>query len=158
MRQGIADLARRAETSQAANNRYLRTLASVENTTPLRQLTARLCQPVTRDGRRVRALNPHAPGDAALFEAISRGEFTVNGLRNRDLRQLLFADAEAAKPAQRRRAAAVSRLLALLRAHGLIKKLRGTHRYHLTNQGRVIVTALITLQNVGTEALAKLAA
>ena len=91
MRQGIADLARRAETSQAANDRYLRTLASVENTTPLRQLTARLCQPVTRDGRRVRALNPHAPGDAALFEAISRGEFTVNGLRNRDLRQLLFA-------------------------------------------------------------------
>jgi hypothetical protein len=130
----------------------------VENTTPLSQLTARLCQPVTRDGRRFRALNPHAPGDAALFEAISRGEFTVNGLRNRDLRQLLFADAEAAKPAQRRRAAAVSRLLALLRAHGLIKKLRGTHRYQLTNQGRVIVTALITLRNVGTEALAKLAA
>jgi hypothetical protein len=57
----------------------------VENTTPLSQLTTRLCQPVRRDGRRVRALNPHAPGDAALFEAISRGEFTLNGLRNRDL-------------------------------------------------------------------------
>jgi hypothetical protein len=30
MREGIADLQRRAETSQAANNRCLRTLASVE--------------------------------------------------------------------------------------------------------------------------------
>ena len=158
MRKGVADLARRAETSQAANDRYLRALASVENTTPLGQLTTRLCQPVTRNGRRVRALNPHAPGDAALFEAISRGEFTLNGLHNRDLRQLLFADAEAAKPEQRRHAAAVSRQLALLGAHGLIKKLRGTHRYQLTNQGRVIATALIAVRNVGTEALVKLAA
>jgi hypothetical protein len=158
MRKGVADLARRAETSQAANDRYLRALASVENTTPLSQLTSRLCQPLTRDGRRVRALNPHAPGDAALLEAISRGEFTINGLRNRDLRQLLFADAQAAKPKQRRHAAVVSRQLALLHAHGLIKRLRGTHRYHLTNQGRVIVTALIAVRNVGTEALVKLAA
>jgi hypothetical protein len=158
MRKGIADLSRRAETSQAANDRYLRALASVENTTPLGQLTVRLCQPVTRDGRRVRALNPHAPADARLLEAISGGEFTINGFRNRDLRQMLFTDPDEPKPEQRRHAAAVSRRLALLRAHGLIKKVRGTHRYHLTNRGRVIVTALITVRNVGTEALTKLAA
>jgi hypothetical protein len=42
------------------------------------------------NGRRVRALNPHAPADAALLTAISRGEFTLNGFRNRDLRTLLF--------------------------------------------------------------------
>jgi hypothetical protein len=42
MRKGIADLHRRAETSQACNDRYLRALASVEDTTSLGELTARL--------------------------------------------------------------------------------------------------------------------
>jgi hypothetical protein len=52
----------------------------------------------------------------------------------------------------------VSRRLALLRAHRLIKKVHGTHRYHLTRHGRVIVTALITIRNIGTSELMKLAA
>lgn len=158
MRKGIADLHRRAEVSQAANARYLTALASVENPTPLGRLTARLAQPAQRNGRRVRAMNPHAPADAKLFEAIGRGEFTLNGFRNRDLRALLFADTDAAKPDQRRHAAVVSRQIALLRTHGLIKKVQGTHRYHLTSRGRVIVTALISVRNVGTDVLTKLAA
>ena len=78
--------------------------ASVENTTPLGELAARLCRPVKRNGRRVRALNPHAPGDATLIEAISRGEFTINGFRNRDLRQLLFTGAAMSRHEQRRQA------------------------------------------------------
>jgi hypothetical protein len=158
MRKGIADLHRRAEVSQAANGRYLQALASVDDTRSLGELTTKLAQPVKRDGRRIRPFNPHAPGDAKLIEAISRGEFTINGFRNRDLRRLLFADADASKPEQRRHAAAVSRRLALLRAHRLIKKVHGTHRYHLTSHGRVIVTALITTRNIGTSELMKLAA
>jgi hypothetical protein len=85
-------------------------MASVEDSTPLGRLTARLGQPAKRNGRRVRALNPHAPEDAKLLELISRGEFTINGFRNRDLRPLLFAEADASRQAQRRRAAAVSRI------------------------------------------------
>jgi hypothetical protein len=38
----------------------------------------------------VRALNPLADDDAALLEAVSRHEFLINGLRNRDLRPLLY--------------------------------------------------------------------
>ncbi len=158
MRKGIADLHRRTEVSQAANDRYLRALASVEDTTSLGELTARLCRPAKRNGRRVRALNPYAPGDAELLDAISRGEFAVNGLRNRDLRRLLFEDAAASKHDQRRHAAAISRKLALLRAHRLIRKVPGTHRYHLSDHGRTIVTALITARNANTNALTKLAA
>src|SRR5207244_5847637 len=37
-------------------------------------LAARLCQPVRRNGRRTRPLNPYAPVDAELLDAISRGE------------------------------------------------------------------------------------
>jgi hypothetical protein len=158
MRKGIADLRRRAETSQAANNRYLKALASVEDARSLGELTTDLCQPVRRDRRRARPLNPHAPDDARLFDAISRGEFTINGFRNRDLRELLFEDADASPRDQRRHAAAVSRKLALLRMHRLIRKVTGTHRYHLTVHGRIVVTALMTARNTSTQALTRLAA
>ena len=124
----------------------------------LGELTARLCQPVRRDGRRARPLNPHAPDDAKLFDAISRGEFTINGFRNRDLRELLFDDAAAPPDDRRRHAAAVSRKLALLRMHRLIRKVTSTHRYHLTVQGRIIITALMTARNASTQALTRLAA
>jgi hypothetical protein len=157
MRKGIADLHRRTEVSQAANDRYLQALASVENTTSFGQLTARLCRPTQHKGHRVRALNPHAPADAAVLEAISHGEFTLNGFRNRDLRRLLFTHT-ASKPEQRRQAAAVSRKLVVLRAHHLIRKVPHTHRYHLTDAGRVAVTALMTARTITTQQLTKLAA
>lgn len=48
--QGLADLHRRSETSQAANDRYLRTLASVDDATPLGRLAVRLCRPVQHQG------------------------------------------------------------------------------------------------------------
>ena len=158
MRKGVADLHRRAEVSQAANDRYLQALASVENTTSLGELAARLCRPARYKGRRVRAINPHAPDDAALLEAISRGEFTLNGLRNRDIRALLFRKASPSKAECQRQAAAVSRKLCLLRAHHLIRKVPHTHRYHLTAAGRPVVTALITARNANTQQLTKWAA
>jgi len=158
MRKGIADLHRRAEVSEAANDRYVCALASVEDATSVGELATKLCQPVKHNGRRVRPLNPYAPDDAELLDAISSGEFTINGFRNRDIRARLFADDRAAKSEQHRHAAAVSRKLAMLRAHRLIKKVPGTHRYHLTDRGRSILTALICARNANANTLTKLAA
>jgi hypothetical protein len=157
MRKGVADLYRRAQVSQAANKRYLNALASVDDHRSLGELANRLCRPVTSNGRRVRALNPYAPKDGELLSAISRGEFTLNGFRNRDLRKLLFPLATAPGD-QRAQAAAVTRKLALLRAHGLVRKIPSTHRYVLTVTGRAAVTALIAARNANANSLAKLAA
>jgi hypothetical protein len=158
MRKGVADLPRRTEVSQASNNRYLDALASVDDATPLGELTARLCRPARYHGRRVRPLNPHAPADAALLAAVSCGEFTLNGFRNRDLRRLLFTAAPLAKAVQKRQAAAISRKLALLRAHHLIRKVPGTHRYHLTRSGRLALTALSAARDASAHKLTQLAA
>jgi hypothetical protein len=158
MRKGVADLHRRAAVSQAANDRYLQAIAAVDDTTSLGELAARICRPARYKGRRVRALNPHAAGDAALLGAISRGEFALNGLRNRDLRAELFGEAAVSKSGRKRQAAAVSRKLLLLRAHHLIRKVPHTHRYHLTAAGRIVVTALITARNANTQQLTKMAA
>ena len=72
--------------------------------------------------------------NAALLAAVSRGEYTINGLRNRDVRRQLWAKVGTDKE-QRRRAAAVTRPLRLLR------KVSGTHRYVVTGGGRKIITA-----------------
>ena len=157
MRRGLADLGRRAEVSKAANERYLLALASVDEKTPLRQLADKLCRPIRRKGQRYRALNPWSPWDGALLQAINRGEFAINGLRNRDVRAVLFPTQVSDKQ-QRRRSARVSRSLALLRAHGILRKVKGTHRYHLTSKGRILVTALLTARQANTEQLTKLAA
>jgi hypothetical protein len=158
MRKGVADLHRRTDVSQAANNRYLQALASVDDTTAFGELATRLCRPARYKGRRVRALNPHAPGDAALLCAISDGAFSLNGLRNRDLRERLYAKASATKAGRKRQAAAVSRKLLLLRAHHLIRKVAHTHRYCLTEAGRTAVTALMAARNANTQELTKRAA
>jgi hypothetical protein len=157
LRRGLADLPRRAEVSRASNQRYLSALAAVEEKTPLWQLSAGLCRPVKRRSHRYRALNPWSAQDGALLEAINRGEFAIQGLRNRDLRLLLFPGWASAEQ-QRRQAARVSRLLALLRAHGILRKVPRTHRYHLTERGRTVVTALLTARQASTEQLTKLAA
>jgi hypothetical protein len=83
LRRGVADLWRRAQVSQAANSRSLEALASVAGTTPLYQEAQSVCRPVFIKGKRYRALNPWSAQDGALLEAISRGEFTLNGLRNK---------------------------------------------------------------------------
>ena len=79
------------------NERYAEALATVEDPTPLGELVGDLGKPTTWKGRSVRALNPLAPEDVRLLEAINRGEFVINGFRNRDLRALC-------SPMQRRRA------------------------------------------------------
>ena len=142
---------------RAANTRYLHALAAVEETQPLNQLVQGLCGPVRSKGRRWRALNPWSAQDGALLEAINRGEFALNGLRNRDLRALLYPRHAPQQP-QRRQAARVTRRLALLRAHGILRKVPHTHRYQLTHRGRVTVTALLTARNANIQQLEKLAA
>jgi hypothetical protein len=144
LRRGIADLYRRAEVGRRAAERYLDALASVETDTTLDEVLQRLGQPQYWHGRRVRALSPFAPDDRQLLQAISRGEFTINGLRNRDLQRLCFADQPATPAEARRRSAWASRKLRLLRAHGLIYKITRTHRYQLTTAGRVATTAILT--------------
>ena len=156
LRRGVADLWRRGQVSQAANSRYLEALASVTGTTPLYQEAQSVCSPVCIKGKRYRALNPWSEQDGALLEAISRGEFTINGLRNRDLQKLFYPGKH--KPAQRRRqSAAITRKLAWLRAHGLIRKVSGTHRYTLTQNGRRIITALLAARRADVDQLTRMA-
>ena len=158
MRKGISDISRRAHVAQASNNRYFDALASVDTSTPLGELLRGVCQPATYNDKRVRALRPWSPEDTQLFQAVNRGEFAVNGFRNRDLRGLLWDYPADSPKEKRRRSAKVSRLLRMLRAHGLTKKVNATHRYTLSSHGRDIVTAVLATQRITLQQLHKAAA
>jgi hypothetical protein len=142
MRKGVADLPRRAEVSAAANNRLAESLATVAEPTALGALLEPLGRPVVVKGRRrARPLNPLAGSDGALLRALADGNYLVNGFRNRDVRAALFGVCRDEQE-RRRQAAKVTRLLGLLRAHGLIVKVQKTHRYQLSALGRRVGTAL----------------
>jgi hypothetical protein len=143
MRKGIADLHRRAEVSQKANQRYLDALASADDSATLLELVSPIEKPVTWNGKRVRALHPFDHQDRLLLEIIGRGEFTINGLRNKDLQTLLYTTKAKSAQEQRRRSSAISRKLRLLRAHHLIRKVPGSHRYHVTSHGHQIITTVM---------------
>jgi len=118
-----------------------------------------LQQPCQYRNRRVRALRPFAD-DYSLLQAVNRGEFHINGFRNRDLQRILLPDAElhADLKQRRRRSAAISRKLRMLLAHGLIHKVQKTHRYQLSSAGRLAISAILTIQQTSMSTLAKAAA
>lgn len=153
LRKGVADLHRRCELSQAANERYLEALAAVDSPTPLEKLSAPLCQRVRKKGRRYRGLNPLNEEDARLLEAAQQGEHLISGFRNRDIRQALYGDPPADEKKHRSQSNRVGRLLGLLRAHGLIRKVAKSHRYQVTTSGRTRLAAIFAARKASVEKL-----
>lgn len=155
LRESVADTYRRAEVSQASNERYLGALASVAATTSVAALTARWCERAEEpggSGRKMRALNPLAEEDGALLNAVSDPKWALDGLRNRDLAEALYGPvADAAE--RTRRSAKVSRLLRLLRAHGILQKVPNTHKYRVSDKSRDGLAAVLAARQANPETL-----
>lgn len=161
LRKGVPDLNRRCQVSDASNERYGDALAAALVEEKLGEVVKGACQPVvTSKGRRYRALNPWSELDYKLLSFLARGELAINGLRNRDLRAALWPpQGEKPDEAQRRRLSGrATRLIGLLRAHGLIRKVSRTCRYVLTEQGRKFTTGLLSASTTGVKDLMELAA
>jgi hypothetical protein len=162
MRRNVADLHRRAEVSQAANERYLEALAGIAETKTVKELTEPLCQrapePGKKPGRKVRALNPLAATDAALLTAISDPKYMVNGVRNRDLVQALYPEAPTDPIEKRRRSARVTRLIRILRGHGLLHKVPRTQRYQVPADARTNILAILAARDANPDELTRKAA
>jgi hypothetical protein len=164
MRRGVADTHRRAEVSQASNDRYLESLAAVVATATVAEMTKpwteRVLDPGTggKNGRKMRALNPLAAEDAMLLTAVSDPKWGVNGLRNRDLAAALYGDPPTDPLERKRQSAKVGRLLRLLRAHGILKKVPKTHRYQVCAKSRDGLLAILAARSANPEKLITLAA
>lgn len=159
LRRSVTDLPARAAVSQAANARYLHALAATRGTRPLGAAVSALCQRVQWNGRPHRALRLFAADESAVLAEINRADYTVEGFRNADIQRALFGgNAPVAHNERDRRRAAATRRIRLLRAHGLVRKVPGRNRYLITNEGREVVTLLLTAQRADVEKLTAIAA
>ena len=154
MRHAVADLVRRVEISRAANERYLEALAVVGVPCPSHELLDAVSRPVTKEERPYRALRPVSPAEAVVFKAVLQGQFHLKGFTNRVLRNLLVPSPASDPQARRRASGRMTRLLRLLRAHGLIRKVSGTRYYRVTAKGQRIMSAALKLRDADVAKLA----
>jgi hypothetical protein len=147
LRKGVANMWRYAEVSLQANRRYLEALAVVDCPGPGPRQVERLCEPTRKEGRRCRGLNPLRRLEQDLFTVVLRGEFAVRGFRNRDVAEGLYGSRARDLGERRRRCARVSRLLSLLRGHGLIAKFPRSRRYRVTAKGQAVMSAALLFRH-----------
>jgi hypothetical protein len=135
MTKGVANFWRYAEVAHAANGRLLDALARVALTGQATRELDALCRPGTQTATRVAAFNPVHPDTVDLFAAVLSGDFAINGFRNRDLQGKLYPAAATDAAERKRRTHRTSRLIAKVRGHGLITKVKNSRLYRLTARG-----------------------
>lgn len=143
MAKRVTNLHRYAEVSLAANRRYLEALAPVPDHTTARKHLHRLARPVHVRERSHRGFNPLNGEDQRLFRAVLRGEYAIQGFRNRDVRAQLFR--AATRSEERRLSARVSRLFKRLHVRGLIAKVPRSRRWRVTRLGQALLTAAVQI-------------
>ena len=109
---------------------------------------------VEADGRKYRPLYPITPQESAIYRALLRGEYQLQGIRNEDLRKHLFDNDQLDKIQRRKLAGRVTRLLRLLRAHKLIYKVLRTNYYRITKKGYEIMTTSLIFRETNLALLA----
>jgi hypothetical protein len=143
LRRGVADMRRRVQLSRAANGRYLEALSMVE----VKKATCSVLDPVSErllsNGRRYRALRPISADEAKWFKVLLRGEFQLQGFRNRDLRMHLFGSQDIDSKESQRISGRITRTLCLLREHGLIHKVPRTNYYRVSKKGHLVMTTAL---------------
>jgi hypothetical protein len=143
MNKGVANTWRYYQVGCGANKRYLQALtAAPVHGHGVAALDA-LGRPCVRDGRRWSRFQPLAADDVALFAACMAGENAITGFRNADLTARLYPQPSADRAEARRRCARTSRLIAKLRGHGLVAKVKDARLYRPTPHGQKVMSAAI---------------
>lgn len=119
----------------ACNRRYLEFLSAIDDPSNPRQDLSKLSMRIDDGHRSFRGFNFFAQQDSLLFQTLCRGEFTIHGFSNRDLRHYLT-----------KTVGQVSHILKNLRCHGIIKKVTNSYRYYLTSMGKRVIAAASKLK------------
>ena len=99
-------------------------------------------KPVRTDRRSHRGLTPARRDDVELIAAVMRGEHSIPGFRNGNIRDHLFGTTQ--DPLDRKRQSRkVGRLLKLLHAHKLIAKIPRSRRRRVTKDGNTTMTTIL---------------
>jgi hypothetical protein len=140
MGKSISNMYRYAEVSKAANFRYLQALKDIIPQKTIESEINAICRKKTVKGKSFTGFNVWEESSMKLFTELSNGSYLIRGFTNQDIRKALFSMQEADTKSNRNK---ITRLFSKLRAHGLIRKVPHSLKYHLTGKGRRVFSALI---------------
>jgi hypothetical protein len=145
MGKSIAFMYRYAQVSKSANERYLKAISSAEDNSEVIAELEVLCNSVEKNNSHYSGINVFSRQATDVFSAIMRGENMIKGFCNKDIRRFLYPGIS--KELRKYYSMKITRLFAKLRAYGLIKKLRSSFCYNVTDKGYRIMSAALSLKN-----------
>jgi len=125
LKKNIYSLSFLADNLKASNRRYLEFISAFDNKEVGRKRLEKVTSSKSENNRNYKGFNFFNVDDLTLLMAIVRGEFNINGFRNKNMQKLLGFNS-----------GKISRLIKRLRVHGLIKKAVGSYKYYLTKIGK----------------------
>ncbi|MBS4058283.1 MAG: hypothetical protein KGZ82_13265 [Bacteroidales bacterium] len=125
LKKNIYSLSFLADNLKSANKRYLEFISAFDNKEVGRERLKRVASSKSENNRNYKGFNFFDAEDLLILTTIVRGEFNINGFRNKNMQKLLgFTGSK------------ISRLIKRLRVHGLIKKSANSYKYYLTKIGK----------------------
>jgi len=143
MGKSISNLYRYAEISKAVNYRYIRALNDINPVENPAHLIHSLSSRISVNNRIYSGFNLLAKSTSDIFELIADGKFLITGFTNKNIIPL-YAPVSLVSVKTK---AKITRLLAKLRAHGLIRKTPKALKYYITPNGRKIISAFLYFKN-----------
>jgi len=128
MKKSIYSLTALLPIMQASNRRYLEFISAIEDDKVGKEKLEKITRKVSVDERNYRGFNFFDKEDEKILQVLTRGEFNIYGFRAKHLKK--FTDKSSSQ---------ISRILKRLHVHGLIKKIRNTYKYYLTDFGKEVI-------------------
>lgn len=138
MGKSIANLYRYVEISKSITKRYIEALPEINTEeVPISEIE-KMSSSITVKDKKYTGFNILSKDTLKLLSVISSGEYLINGFSNKNIRNKYF-DVDITKKEINK----LTRLLAKLKAHGIIKKVAKKNKYYLTANGRKITNSIL---------------
>lgn len=138
MGKSISNLYRYVEISKSITKRYIEALPEINvDEVPITEIN-KISESVEVNNKKYTGFNILEKDTLNLFSIISSGEYLINGFSNKIIRDKYFKKEITKKDINK-----LTRLLAKLKAHGIIKKVSRKNKYYLTTNGRKIINSIL---------------
>jgi hypothetical protein len=138
MKKNIYSLAPLRKIMTSSNTRYLEFISAIDDQKSGRENLKRVSQSVKKKDRNYKGFNFFDNDDLQLLLIIARGEFNVYGFQNKNIRAFL----------KDKNSGQVSRLIKRLHEHRLIRKIKNSYKYYLTNLGKHVILSALKIKEL----------
>ena len=144
MGKSIANLYRYVEISRAITKRYLAAMPEVGTGKVPEKEIMDVSVPKEKNGRGYSGFNLLSGETVTVLSAIASGDFILNGFDNKSIGRRVYGNSNTPQTINK-----TTRLLAKLKAHGIIKKVPRKNRDYRTSPCPDITNTLLLFLNKG---------